>query len=704
MIKIMLALAAGALIFVAVGIGTGVLEPPWVSKAPIVPAPPVTEMDLGTEFLYSVAPFPEIDKRAAKPRNEPIILSGFTNIKDKQEVPSQVSGQVLFIGEEIPQGIVEAVGIAPFMVEPFGFNVVTVGDAKYYKFYRQILPGQMVRSEQILGMIDCSKAMATMQEKRDKIQYAYDDEKAAKAAAAEAKARATRDQAAYDKGALSAAELSASIAAREKFHYDFLVKGSAIKVARSDLDQAKIFFHQHEIRNKIPFERSVVQFIYKQRGDAVKEGETVMVLHSLDHLLAEAQVAGSYLDRIKPEMTATLEPTQEVPPHIFRGAHRGEVTAVAVTNDADAPRVVSAGLDKIVSVRDPYREGLPIALRHDAPVRAMVCAPAKAAHNFCLAGAGDRIYVWDLARKALEENGNAGKYEAVKKIDDSHPSGNGAQGSHVTCLAYSPDGTYFASGADDGSIALWKTDGFSLVYRFDAEHGVEHPHADPITALSFTPQCRLVSASRDKTVRVWQLREKGALLDGEPIANRGGTVQQLGVSGDGKWLTVDLGRNLQLISMERPGVTATLENHGTSTPFETLALFSPDGSLMLTAGLAEGRLQLWKAPTEISRGFELRQFVPKEKRPATCAAFAPKRNVAVSGSTDGDIYLWELPTPEQIATHRIKNVPVRLLSPGLDPNTHQARIAVDVPNPASPQFPNGRLIPGRAVTIVIGEE
>jgi hypothetical protein len=103
------------------------------------------------------------------------------------------------------------------------------------------------------------------------------------------------------------------------------------------------------------------------------------------------------------------------------------------------------------------------------------------------------------------------------------------------------------------------------------------------------------------------------------------------VSGNGKWLTVDLGRNLQLVSMEKPGVTATLENHGTATPFETLALFSPDGSLMLTAGLAEGRLQLWKAPTEISRGYELRQFVPKEKRPATCAAFAPRTNVAVSG-------------------------------------------------------------------------
>ena len=45
-----------------------------------------------------------------------------------------------------------------------------------------------------------------------------------------------------------------------------------------------------------------------------------------------------------------------------------------------------------------------------------------------------------------------------------------------------------------------------------------------------------------------------------------------------------------------------------------------------------------------------------------------------------------------------------LLSKVLDPNTHQARIAVDVPNPASPQYPDGRLVPGRAVTVVIGEE
>ena len=48
--------------------------------------------------------------------------------------------------------------------------------------------------------------------------------------------------------------------------------------------------------------------------------------------------------------------------------------------------------------------------------------------------------------------------------------------------------------------------------------------------------------------------------------------------------------------------------------------------MMLTAGLADGRMQLWKAPTDTTRGFEVRQLVPQEKQPTTCAAFAPQGN------------------------------------------------------------------------------
>jgi multidrug efflux pump subunit AcrA (membrane-fusion protein) len=61
------------------------------------------------------------------------------------------------------------------------------------------------------------------------------------------------------------------------------------------------------------------------------------------------------------------------------------------------------------------------------------------------------------------------------------------------------------------------------------------------------------------------------------------------------------------------------------------------------------------------------------------------------------VFFWELPDDDHIKAFRIKNVPVRFLSLSIDPNTHQARIAVDVPNP------DDRLLPGRTVTVVIGE-
>ena len=42
--------------------------------------------------------------------------------------------------------------------------------------------------------------------------------------------------------------------------------------------------------------------------------------------------------------------------------------------------------------------------------------------------------------------------------------------------------------------------------------------------------------------------------------------------------------------------------------FSKLALFSPEGNLVLTSTGA-GRLQLWRAPTAQTRGYELEQLV-----------------------------------------------------------------------------------------------
>src|SRR5262249_51570572 len=158
---------------------------------------------------------------------------------------------------------------------------------------------------------------------------------------------------------------------------------------------------------------------------------------------------------------------------------------------------------------------------------------------------------------------------------------------------------------------------------FDAEHGVDNPHQGTITSLAFTPQCKLVSAARDNTLRAWSLHEKGAHLIGQPVTHRGGTVGQLGVSANGRYVVFDQGKTLQLLNIENGSTVCTLDNLGGASPFDTLALFSPDGSLMLTGGAGDGRLHLWKTPTQADRAFQVREFVTSDRSAITSAAFGP---------------------------------------------------------------------------------
>src|SRR5262249_8280444 len=143
-------------------------------------------------------------------------------------------------------------------------------------------------------------------------------------------------------------------------------------------------------------------------------------------------------------------------------------------------------------------------------------------------------------------------------------------------------------------------------------------HQGPITSLHFTPQCRLVSASQDHTIRVWPLHENGA---GTPleVKDRSGNIAQLGVSADVPFMLCDQGKSLHLVSVRDTHTLNTMQSPGGNLAFETLAILSPDSSLLMTA--SEGGLLLWSTPDQDKRGVELRQLVTKEHARVTCAAF-----------------------------------------------------------------------------------
>ena len=208
--------------------------------------------------------------------------------------------------------------------------------------------------------------------------------------------------------------------------------------------------------------------------------------------------------------------------------------------------------------------------------------------------------------------------------------------------------------------------------------------------LHFTPQSQLVSAGRDNAVRVWTLGTQGGRLE-STLDRRSGDVAWPGVSPDGRHLLLDQGKALRLLTLKDRRTECVLENAAEASQFSTFALFSPDARLMLTAGAAEGRLQLWNGPTATARAHEVRRLVTREPSTPTCAAFAPDGSFVVTGTQERQVLVWPLPGAGERG--RPLTARVSLVEPAVDSSARQVRLWAEVTNP------EGKLLPGTTVTL-----
>jgi hypothetical protein len=621
---------------------------------------------------------------------DPIIIPDcFIYTRDRQEVASLREGQILFVGEEIFQENPNA---------PVASLTVTlqVGMNKLIKSYRKLDRGDIVYPGQLLAMLKPEMAIAEVNAALAKKAAAIADRQSAKAIFNEMEARVRRyDEIRVQAGgskAVSQQEYSEAVATRDRAASDVVSKGEGIRLAEAEVDKAQTALRHHEIRNEMPT-AGIVKAVKKHLGDMVKPQETILELYSLENLRADGQVDVQYLNRLEPGVPVSLEPNILESPYRTLSGHRGEITGVAVLGRGQAMRIVSASEDKMVAVFN-QAGGQVRVFYPSEPVRAMACIQVGE-RGWCLAGCADgSIRLYDL-------DGKDDKPRWVVKDPEK-----GAHRGAVTALAFSPkDGGFFASGGEDGMIHVWRTATGTLLYSLDPEHGVDQAHQGAITSLTITPQSRLVSAARDNTLRVWTLHENGAALDPRMVSGRGGNVAHPGVTADGGRMLFDQGRRLQVLSIPDGRTLCQMEGTFGEFPFETLAMYSPDASLLLTAGAPEGRLQLWRAPTPGRRAYEVRQLATEERAAVTCAAFAPDGSFAVSGTKDGTVYLWRMPTADDVEHHRIEGLKLSVVDRALDANTRQVRIGVYVHNPVDAQHPQGtlyrRLTPGRPVTVVI---
>jgi WD40 repeat protein len=576
----------------------------------------------------------------------------------KQDVPSLRDGVLLFIGTPLQPG--EA---AP----PDRLVRVRVGGEE--RLVRRLLEDDTVQAGQLLAQLDdriarddyaikearviASKAdLAASEKTRDEARSIYESESRMSSAGS---------------GITSARDLNAAKLTWERYKYEVISKGEAVHLAELEREQARTVLEMHAIRATIP---GIVKAIYKRPGEAVKSYEPVLQIQDLTRLRAEGLVDGEYLGRLHKGMRVVLEPARVQGPAQSLVGHLQPVTCVAVSRGPN-PFIVSAGEDGTVRVWDRASRRERHVWPHGAAVRAVACTPPEAAGNWCLSGVADgKVRLWDL---------DAHSASPLRQLKGRH------HGS-VTCAAFSPDGKQCATGGDDRDILLWDTATGELRYRFPVSH------CGAVTSVQFTPQAQLVSAGADNTVRFWALGDHGAQLV-RTLDERSGDVACPGVSRDGRQILFDQGKALRILSVPDCLTVGVLQNSAAAANFTTFALFSPDASLVLTAGAAEGRVQVWRTPADGVRGHEVCQLVAPAHSATTCAAFAPDGSFIVTGTRDRQVLVWPAPTRAEVEQQLTAEV--SLVERAVESTAGQVRIWADLPNP------DGRLLPGAAVTMVI---
>jgi WD40 repeat protein len=705
------------------------VPPAPVQPAPLLPAPPPVKAGErpaapadapGNPGGAAVVHAPGALLRAS---NLLVIPNAHVGVIYRQEVPSLREGQLLYVATEIKPG--EEGTLKPDQIvtvpesylyvemkpgekapedEIQGFTVTRDNKKEVVLLYRRLhesdnnveavrlerwtktrnlrilKEGDEVKEGQLLSLIDPSQALDEFDIKKTKVFAARADYDASKATRDEAKERydtLNRLATGTAPGSAPREEVRGGKLTWERYLLETVSKGEAIKQAERELSQTLTMVKMHEIRAK---RDGVIKIIYKQMGDAVKNQDPVLHIDNHDRLRIEGRVEMQYLGYVPKGKTVVIEPSQPRSPKAILPGHLQAVRGVAVSKDR---KIISAGDDGKVIVWDHVSGDAKAVLTHPAAVLGVACSPKAYERNLCLSGAADGYArLWDLDTLASVEVLKLGKH----------------QGS-VTCVAFSPSGKWCVTGGEDKTICLWNTATGERLQEFKKDG-----HVAGVTSLQFLSEQELVSAGKDKQLILWTLDANGAPEKVKKAANRSNDVAVLGVNAADRQVLVDKGKELQLIQMPEGRLVGSLQNAGDAMNFSTMALFSPDGKLILTSCQADSRLQIWRAPTSDSRAYELRQLI-WPGQPTTCAAFSPMDSdkpedlFVVTGTGDRQVVVWELPDKKEVQERLTATV--TLVEPSLDTASREVRVWAELDNPRLPGQKDRRLLPGQSTTMVV---
>lgn len=280
------------------------------------------------------------------------------------------------------------------------------------------------------------------------------------------------------------------------------------------------------------------------------------------------------------------------------------------TGQAAAPPAPARSIDystlTIEDILEATKEVEPFSSRPAAPLE--VFSLAFFGDDLLAAGSEEKILLFD--RRKPEEG--------LKSLEHHD---------FVYSVAFSPDGEWLASGAQDGSVRVHSR----------REMHVRWPpkfHADAVYSVAFSPDGELLaSGGYDGWVQIWSAQNGSRRQRVQP----GGRVTSVAFSPTASLLAVGDLDNVVWV-WDYGAEAARPEHLGEHTSSVESVAFSPNGHLVASAGL-DKRVRLWDVATRTEL-WTASEPVPQHGYLVRSVVFSPNGEVVASASWDETVCLW----------------------------------------------------------------
>ncbi|MBN1993356.1 MAG: protein kinase [Anaerolineae bacterium] len=207
----------------------------------------------------------------------------------------------------------------------------------------------------------------------------------------------------------------------------------------------------------------------------------------------------------------------------------------------------------------------------------------------------------------------------------------------VYTVAYNPDGTQLATGAEDQTAIIWDV---VTGQRFATLKG----HTGPVSSVAYRPDgTQLATASWDKTVIVWDVASGQRFLT---LRGHTAPVNSVAYSPDGLWLASGSEDQTAIIWNAASGQQITTLKGHTDIIYDLA--YSPTGDQLAT-GSFDKTVILWNMDDASSFGQPLMTLAGHTDIILTLA-YSPDGTQLATGALDNTVMIWDTGSGEPLAT------------------------------------------------------